>query len=173
VQAAREGGAPRLTGVEALTVFGATVALPFDSSPQLIDLLLAERTQPMTIAPCVYSGSATASPEAYAAIERRGTVVAADDQDAGTRGLWPEVAEAGDPRDALARAALNRPPPPARTSTAERAAYLVDLVRRTRAETVVFAIEPFDHPPAWELPTLEAALKAEGVGVKVLETADV
>jgi hypothetical protein len=173
VQAAREGGAARLTGVEALTVFGATVALPFDSSPLLIETLLAERTRPISTSPRVYSGSATATLAAYAAIEGGGVTIAADDQDCGSRGLWPEVNETGDPLDALAKAALNRPPPPARTSTAERTQYLLDLVRRTKAQSVIFAIEPFDHPPAWELPTLVAALEAAGVGVKVLEMADV
>jgi len=111
----------------------------------------------------IYSGSQTPDASLYETLEGGGALIVADDQDAGSRAIGPLVEPGDDGLDALARRYLARDPAPARWSLPERSRYLADLARRTRASAVLFNIAPWDHPPAWEYPTLRDLLAAEGV----------
>lgn len=159
----------RLTGVEALEVFGAADAMtPADYLETLNDLLAEAPGYPVVMGrSVVYSGSETVTPLIYQAIEADGAIVVADDQDAGSRSIGPLVAEGAEPIAALAERYFHRDPAPARSTTAERTKYLVDLARSSGAAHVVFNFAPYDHPPAWDYPTQRAVLKEAGVSCEL------
>ena len=93
-------------------------------------------------------------------LELAGCYVVADDMALGRR--WPEgdVATEGDPIAALATAFLDRSPATAARyqPQGDRGAPLVQLVKRSRAEGVVFAAPSFCDPALLEQPILTDAL---------------
>ncbi len=93
-------------------------------------------------------------------LELAGCYVVADDMALGRR--WPEgdVATEGDPIAALATAFLDRSPATAARYQphGDRGAPLVQLVKRNRAEGVVFAAPSFCDPALLEQPILQDAL---------------
>lgn len=156
-QTARVAGEPRISGADALAVFAGASTPDLSSRPTLS----GRRT--------VYSGSETVTPDLYRQIESGGLVIVADDQDAGSRAIGPEVATGGDPLTALAERYFHRDPSPARFTVAERTAYLLALATRARAEHVVFRFAAYDHPPAWDYPSQRAALTAAGITSELIE----
>jgi benzoyl-CoA reductase subunit C len=98
-------------------------------------------------------------------LELAGCSVVADDLALGRS--WPEgdVDPTGDPIEALAEAFLTRSPATAARYQPEgdRGAPLVQLVRRTRAEGVIFAAPSFCDPALLEQPMLTAALDGAAV----------
>jgi benzoyl-CoA reductase subunit C len=91
--------------------------------------------------------------------------VVCDDLALGRR--WPEgdVALDGDPVAALVDAFLRHSPATAALymPRGDRGAPLVELVRRTRAEGVVFAAPSFCDPALLEQPMLQATLDAHHI----------
>lgn len=174
-QAARESDGARVSGPEALMALEAGVAL----NPAAYAATLGEAAAELAARPTltgrrtVYSGAETHTPGLYRDLEAAGLVIVADDQDAGTRAIGPDVADRGDPLAALAQRYLCRDPAPARFTIAERTDYLMALVRRAGAEHVVFGLSPFEHPAAWDHPSQRAALQAAGVTSEVVEAGHV
>jgi benzoyl-CoA reductase/2-hydroxyglutaryl-CoA dehydratase subunit BcrC/BadD/HgdB len=172
VQALRGEG--KLSGVEALQVFGAREALSAAAYVRLLAELCAEvASRKSGGARTIYSGTATASVDIYEKIEASGALIVADDQDYGSRAIGDPIGHAADPLAALAAHYFKRAPSPARWDTRARVAYLTELARRDRAERVVFHFAPWDHPPAWDYPAQRRALEAMGVSCDVLETGNV
>jgi benzoyl-CoA reductase subunit C len=93
-------------------------------------------------------------------LELAGCYVIADDFSLGRR--WPDgdVAETGDPLGALATAFLEKSPATAARYEphGDRGAPLVQLVRRSKAEGVVFAAPSFCDPALLEQPILQDAM---------------
>ena len=98
--------------------------------------------------------------ELIKSLELAGCYVVADDLALGRR--WPEgdVGAEGDPIDALATAFLEHSPATAARyePSGDRGAPLVQLVKRQRAEGVVFAAPSFSDPALLEQPMLQEAL---------------
>jgi bzd-type benzoyl-CoA reductase N subunit len=88
--------------------------------------------------------------------------VSGDDLCSGSRHFYGQVGTDGDPVAALADYALWRPPCPTKYQPAhDPGQHLLDQVRQTGADGVVFALEKFCEPHAFDyallLPTLERA----------------
>ncbi len=98
-------------------------------------------------------------------LERAGCYVVWDDFTLGARFIEGDIEVQGDPLDAIARAFLSRSAPNACVFQPQgpRGGWLVETVRRTAAEGVVFAAPSFCDPALLEQPMLEAALDKEGV----------
>jgi benzoyl-CoA reductase subunit C len=101
------------------------------------------------------------------ALECAGCYVVEDDFLLINRWLGDTTAETGEPIRALSEAYLKTP---AETSSryvdddGRKGRYLVDLVRKSGAEGVVFAAPSFCDPALLDRPMLQAALDAEGIG---------
>jgi benzoyl-CoA reductase/2-hydroxyglutaryl-CoA dehydratase subunit BcrC/BadD/HgdB len=163
----------RIAGADALQVIGAAYVTPkaWHSERLAAALPGVARAPRLAGRPVVFSGSETDTPDLYRRIEAAGLIIVADDQGWGGRVAERAVARGGDPMEALARRYRDMAPAPAKSTMGERIDYLLDLVRRTGAEAVVFAIRGLDHPPAWDAPAQIAALEAAGIGVVQLDAA--
>jgi benzoyl-CoA reductase subunit C len=99
-------------------------------------------------------------------IELAGCYIVDDDFMLVTRWEHSDVATDGDPIGNLAYAFLhdsNSTPPKYEPDQAKKGLYLVDSVRRNRAEGVIFAMPSFCDPALLERPMLQAVLKQHGV----------
>jgi len=98
-------------------------------------------------------------------LERAGCWVVGDDWMLGLRWLTGDVPLTGDPLEALAQAFLTQSVPTASKyePRGERGEWLVESVRRNRADGVVFCAASFCDPALLEQPMLIAALDAAGI----------
>ncbi|MFC3068902.1 2-hydroxyacyl-CoA dehydratase subunit D [Phenylobacterium soli] len=167
--------AGRISGAEALALIGAGAMLPRAEYAAKLAAAVGElagravRPGPRV----VFSGSETETPDLYRRIEAEGLTIVADDQGWGSRVAERPVAGDGDPLQAIVERYHFMAPAPAKSSTEARIAYLLDLVRRTDADGVIFAVRGLDHPAAWDAPSQIAALEDIGVAVVQLPPAAV
>ncbi len=99
-------------------------------------------------------------------IELSGCYIVDDDLLLVTRWEKSDVAIDGDPIAALARSFLDdslSTPPKYEPDQVKKGLYLVDSVRRNRAEGVIFAMPSFCDPALLERPMLQSVLKEHGV----------
>jgi benzoyl-CoA reductase/2-hydroxyglutaryl-CoA dehydratase subunit BcrC/BadD/HgdB len=170
LQALRVRG--RVSGVDALQIIGAAYVTPKDWHAERLAKVLRElATAPEQPGrPVVFSGSETDTADLYRRLEAAGLNVVGDDQGWGGRVTERLVAN-GDPLAVLEARYRKMAPAPAKSTTAARVEYLLDLVRRTGAQAVVFAARGLDHPAAWDIPEQIKALDAAGVPSVVLDPA--
>ena len=112
--------------------------------------------------------------ELLEAIEDSGAIVVDDDLFHGRRYVSTDVDETGDPLDALARWYSQRnvtiPCPTRVQQDADWDVYLVDAVRRSRAEAVIHLLPKFCEPHMLYYPELRKGLDAAGIPQLQLET---
>lgn len=98
-------------------------------------------------------------------LERAGCYIVDDDLVLGARFLTADVAETGDPWEALARAYLAHGSPTSSRYLAgeKKGEYLIQLCKKRAAEGVVFCAPSFCDPALLEQPMLQAALEAANV----------
>jgi benzoyl-CoA reductase subunit C len=98
-------------------------------------------------------------------LERAGCDIVDDDFLLGSRWLTRDVSEAGDPLEALAEAFVHHGVRTASRYTGGevKGAWLVEAVRRSGAEGVIFGAASFCDPALLEEPMLKAALDRAGV----------
>ncbi|RYY43974.1 MAG: 2-hydroxyacyl-CoA dehydratase, partial [Sphingomonadales bacterium] len=153
--------AGRITGVDALTVIGASVVLPPLQASALLDALLASlpSQSPLPGKHVFLTGSAHDHPDHYAAIEAAGAIIVGEDHDWGDRGQEALVAEdAADPLDALVDRYHFGTPASAKFSIAERARYTAGRARESGAEAVIAFVRKEDPAPRWDVPDQQAAV---------------
>ena len=122
--------------------------------------------------PVIYSGPVAPSLDLYGALEAAGLRIVGDDADAGSRAIGPDVAETGDPLEAIAARYAARTPAPAGWSTADRIAWLSDLALSRGARAVLFDLPPWGHPAAWDYPAERRALESQGIACLELPAAE-
>jgi benzoyl-CoA reductase subunit C len=98
-------------------------------------------------------------------LERAGCYIVDDDLVLGARFLKGDVAETGDPWEALARAYIEHGSHTSSRYVAgeQKGKYLVDICKKRKAEGVVFCAPSFCDPALLEQPMLQTALEAAGV----------
>mgnify|MGYP003681905872 CR=1 FL=1 len=103
-------------------------------------------------------------------IEDMGARVVGDDLCSGSRRFYGQVGVEGDPIAALAGYYLRRPPCPTKLHPAhDPGCHLLDQVRQVRADGVVFALEKFCEPHAFDYALAFPALDRAGVPHLLLE----
>ena len=135
-------------------------------NPLLADLLAAFETAPPSArrsGPSLFlTGAVLDEPLVLEIIDELGARVAGDDLCSGSRHFHDLVDAQGDPISALAAHFLRRPPCPAKLHPQhDPGPYLLDLVRTAHADGVLFVLEKFCDPHAFEralaLPALDGA----------------
>jgi benzoyl-CoA reductase subunit C len=98
-------------------------------------------------------------------LERAGCWIVDDDLLLGLRWLTDDVAVDGDPLENLAQALLAKHLPTASMYEPDghRGSWLVDSVRRSRADGVIFCAASFCDPALLDQPMLVSALEREGI----------
>ncbi|RJP21913.1 MAG: 2-hydroxyacyl-CoA dehydratase [Candidatus Abyssobacteria bacterium SURF_5] len=117
------------------------------------------------------SGSELHDPEILKVIEEAGAAIVGDDLCTGSRGFYDLVEPAQDPFEALARRYVGRIPCPSRLPVRRRLEYILEGMRESRAEALIFIIQKFCDPHLAEQPLLSGWLKeANGIPNMVIET---
>jgi benzoyl-CoA reductase/2-hydroxyglutaryl-CoA dehydratase subunit BcrC/BadD/HgdB len=146
---------------------------PDDWEAELLALLEQSASQPGgDQLPVLLGGYLPGPPGFLELLDELGLAVAGDDLLACGRRLPGPPAEAAEPFEALALAYLNRPPCSTRGGTLPaRLDRLLGLVLKSQAQGVIFSLIKFCEPELFDLPSLQAGLRAAGRPSLVIETA--
>lgn len=163
--------APRVSGVEALQIIGASMFLPRDEHSRLLRQFLpqAQDRAPLTGVRLFVTGSAQDQSQFYELVESCGAVIVAEDHDWGNRHFEGEMDPSADPIDAIVDRYHLRSPSPSRASVSARVTSLVAQVRAAGAQAVIFFIYQKDDAPSWDFPEQRGALKALGIPSLLLD----
>jgi len=169
--ALRAPGAPRVSGMQALQVIGASMFLPREEHSRLLRAFLAEAKEypPLPGARLFVTGSAQDHSHFYELVESCGAVVVGEDHDWGNRHFAGEIDTTADPIDAIVDRYHLRLPSASRASVSARVEALVEQVRAADAQGVLFYILEKDDAPSWDFPEQRKALEAAGVPVLLLD----
>lgn len=154
-------------------VLAGTVASPEEFSP-IVEDIIKEALRPVGCgqdAHRVYiSGSELHDMEIVKTIEEAGATIVGDDLCTGSRSFHDLVESGGDPIEALAKRYIARTPCPSRLPAERRLQFILEGMRESRAEALIFVIQKFCDPHLAEQPLLSGALKEVGIPNMVIET---
>jgi benzoyl-CoA reductase subunit C len=145
--------------------------LPVEEHTKLLRRYLDEARgagrRPLDMARVVVVGSFCEQPplDLIKTLEQAGCYIVQDDYVLGARWIGGDVATDGDPLEALVHAYLTRSVPHASVYIGEgkKGAALVEQVRQSGAEGVLFAAPSFCDPALLDQPMLQAALDEAGI----------
>lgn len=165
VDALRHGAPPKLSGTDALTVFGAQGAMPPAEYQAALEGLLSGEPPPVAGTPVrlMVKGSPHDTTRFYALVESCGAVIVADDHETGARQLNGPVEEEGDPWDSLAFYYQTRSFSPRSYPQSEQDERFLHDLATSGAEGVIFFIEEHDDTFGWDYPDQKKALDARGI----------
>lgn len=163
-----------MAGSKVLDVVLASSLMPPKEFADAAEALIAHVLTPMACGQDphrVYiSGSELHDPEVLQVIEGAGAAVVGDDLCTGSRSFIDLVEPAENPLEALARRYINRAPCPSRLPVRRRLEFILEGMKRSRAEALIFIIQKFCDPHLAEQPLLSEWLKAGGAPNMVIET---
>ena len=168
----RRGG---LSGAQMLSVVLASFLMPREEHLRAVTELVAELEsgQPEAAAglpKVLVVGAACRSEDYLAVIEDAGCIVVDDELCTGSRAFAIEAVPDGDPLDRLARMYLTRVPCASKHRPGfDTSVRLVDKVRESRADAVVFLFTKFCDPWAFDYPYLRDALDTAGIPSLLVE----
>jgi benzoyl-CoA reductase/2-hydroxyglutaryl-CoA dehydratase subunit BcrC/BadD/HgdB len=170
-----------LSGTDFLAVLIASTTMLPDEFTAAVSSLLEHPPagEPGDAVPVVLSGTTFDNLALAAGIESAGLYVAADDLSTGSRwygvrvgsplGDGPGTDTSDGPWEAIARAYLAKPPCSVKEPSSPRADHLIDMVRGSGSEGVVFYLTKYCDSEQAEWPYLRDRLTAEGIPVVMVE----
>ena len=167
--------------IAAAEYFGAvraSLTLPKDEAAKLADEFLAdvEKRKPVSAAsadstPVILAGKVAEPPAVVELIEAAGLRVVDDSLVLGGRYAAARADENADPMDALVRRQLTQwPMVGVWDERPERASFLIERARASRAKGAVFLVQKFCEPWEIDYPGMKEALDQEGIPSLRLET---
>jgi bcr-type benzoyl-CoA reductase subunit C len=172
VRRARPGS---LSGAEMLSVVLASFLMPREEHLRAVtelvgDLESVEPEADSSLPKVVVIGAACRSEDYLAVIEDAGCIVVDDELCTGSRAFAIEPVADGDTIERLARMYLTRIPCASKHCPGfDRSASLVEKVRRSGADAVVFLYTKFCDPWAFDYPYLRDALDESGIPSLLVE----
>lgn len=172
--AVRASNPTPIAGSETLDVVLAGAIVPPEEFSDMVEGLTREVLGPVGCGQDkrrVYiSGSELHDPEILKTIEEAGATIVGDDLCTGSRSFHDLVESGGNPVEALARRYIARTPCPSRLPVKRRLQFILEGMRESRAEALIFVIQKFCDPHLAEQPLLSGALKEAGIPNMVIET---
>jgi benzoyl-CoA reductase/2-hydroxyglutaryl-CoA dehydratase subunit BcrC/BadD/HgdB len=167
----RAPGSPRVSGVQALEVIGASMFLPRREHSRLVAAFLQEAglSDPLPGVRLFVTGSAQDYVQFYELVESCGAVVVGEDHDWGARHSAGMTHITADPIDGIVDRYCLRQPGAHQSTVSERVTALVEAVHDTDAQGVIAFIYEADDAPSWDFPEQRGALEAEGIPVLLLD----
>ncbi|MBI5115069.1 2-hydroxyacyl-CoA dehydratase [Candidatus Poribacteria bacterium] len=162
-----------ISGSETLEVVLAGALMPADEFSDAVESLIPEILRPVGCGQDSHrvfiSGSELHDPEILRVIEEAGATIVGDDLCTGARSFFDLVGPDGNPLETLARRYISRTPCPSRLPAKRRLEFILDGMRDSRAQSLIFIIQKFCDPHLAEQPFLSEKLKAAGIPNMVLE----
>jgi benzoyl-CoA reductase subunit C len=169
---ALQGERDRLSAAAFFAVLDAAQVMPREVfNPLLAEWLAALRPSEGTAGPRLFLvGAVLDEPRLLDLIDEAGARVAGDDLCSGSRHFYGRVGEGDDPIADLADYYLQRPPCPSKLHPEhDPGEHLLSQVHQARADGVVFCIEKFCEPYAFDYALILPALDEAGVPHLLLE----
>ncbi|HHW06679.1 MAG TPA: 2-hydroxyacyl-CoA dehydratase [Clostridia bacterium] len=165
----RRGTAPRVTGVEALTIIGASLLMPKEEHNRLLCEILdkARRLPPLEGVRLFVTGSVHEQTDFYELIEACGGIVVGEDHDWGNRHFHTDVATDVEPLAAIRDRYHLRLASPNKHLVSHRVRALLDQVQECGAEGVVFFMRTYDEASTWDYPEQHQILESLGIPSKL------
>jgi len=156
---------PRLSGVEALQIIGASMFMPKSEHNKLLRRLLNEADQlPARDGIRLFiEGSSPDHLQFYELVESGHATIVAEDSDWGNRTFDTLVDETIDPLEAITDRYHFKAPSPTKSTIQERVDYCVHKATEARVDGVIFFILESENPPSWDYPEQRKALEARGI----------
>ncbi len=170
----RKSDTPPISGSQVHSVVRAGMVLPKEQHNAMLREILKElagATPPKAVGPrLMVSGSCVDTPIFPKIVEEAGGQLVVDDLCFGSRYFWDEVAEDGDPLQALSHRYLEKTHcaciPMPRDS---RYDFMRKLIKDYRVDGVVFFGQKFCDPYAYDFPDHKPRLEKDGIPVLILE----
>jgi bzd-type benzoyl-CoA reductase N subunit len=169
----------RLNAPDFFAILDAAQAMPREAfNPLLVELLTAIKdgavdldAERRTSGPGIFLvGAVLDEPRLLDLIEGLGARTVGDDLCSGSRHFYDQVGTEGNPIANLAETYLRRPPCPTKFHpTHDPGRHLMDQVRQSRAAGVVFVLEKFCEPHAFDYALIRPTLDQAGVPSLLLE----
>jgi benzoyl-CoA reductase subunit C len=163
----------RLNATDFFAILDAAQVMPREQfNPLLAELLVAlDTVPPRSGSPGLFlTGAVLDEPHILELIDDLGARVVGDDLCSGSRHFHDRVGAKGDPIGALASYFLRRPPCPAKLQPQhDPGSYLLNQARTVRADGVVFVLEKFCDPHAFDRALALRALDNAGISHLLLE----
>lgn len=165
IQALRSARPARLSGVEALQLFGAASAMPkAEHNRMLKDVLASAGARPARAGVRVFvGGSPLDHTEVYSAIEAAGATIVAEDHCWGQRAFDPDPPGAADALERLIRRFQQRPACSIVFPMAEGARACARRAAVADVDAAIFYVMDEDWAQVWETPGQMRALEAAGI----------
>lgn len=168
---------PVISGFEAARLVLLSLLAPKEESNKLISQFLEEakkRDAPLQLdGPRLHiSGSVFFDLELFKLIESLGGIVVSDDLCTGTRYFWEPVDTALPPLEAIVRRYLEKVPCPcmaAEGALEERLEYILEMVKRYKADGVIFSLQKYCDTHQFDHPFLVEELQKAGLPVLTVE----
>lgn len=168
---------PLVSGAEVFTaVMSSTVANKEEHNALLEGFLreLGEREDPAGAGPrLMLLGTELHDPEVVKAIEEAGARVVVDELCTGTRLVWENVDENGDPLAAIARRYLTGVNCPIKRPAAGRMAHLGNMAEEFKVEGALVLHPRHCDPNEWDMPFILETLKQRDIPVVKVELDEV
>ncbi len=163
-----------ISGSEALDTVLAGAIMPPEEYTEMVESLISEILRPAACGQDPHrvfiSGSELHDREILQVIEEAGAVIVGDDLCTGARNFAGPLETEGDPLESLARRYLDRIPCPSRLPFSQRLEFIIEGMRESRSESLIFIIQKFCDPHLAEQPLISEALKKAGIPNMVIET---
>jgi bcr-type benzoyl-CoA reductase subunit C len=163
-----------IAGSDVLDAVLCGAIMPPEEHSQMTEALIGEILRPVGCGQDAHrvfiSGSELHDSEILRVIEEAGATIVGDDLCTGARGFSGLVEGDGGPLERLARRYLGRVPCPSRLPFRRRLEFILERMRESRAQAVIFIIQKFCDPHLAEHPLLSDVLKGAGIPNMVIET---
>ena len=165
VNALRGASTPRISGVEALTVYGASHFMSADEFQAATRAFIddAQQRPPLTATRLYLGGSPVDNTALYELIESQGAVIVAEDHCWGARCADIDVDADSDPFEALAQRFVTQPACSLLASIDDTTRAVAKRAERSGAQAAIFNVINGDKSQMWETPSQIEALKSLGM----------
>jgi benzoyl-CoA reductase/2-hydroxyglutaryl-CoA dehydratase subunit BcrC/BadD/HgdB len=170
VQALRSAVPPKVSGVEALAIFGASQFLPVAEHNRLLKAALPElEARPGRAGKRVFvGGSALDHTQLYGLIEGCGATVVSEDHNWGMRTIEHPTATDIDPIEAIADR-YHKKPPGVLYPVSKAVSECARRATEAKADAAVFSVYAHDDHQIWDIPDELAAVRAAKIDAIYLE----
>jgi len=160
----------RISGTQAIKMIGASLFMPKEEHCRLMEVFLsgADNLPEISKKRIFLSGSMHDNTQFYELVESCGAVIVGEDHDMGNRIFMGPEMDASEPVASITDFYHLRFPASKKSLVSERVSLLVDQVKKTKAQAVIFYINKFDDAASWDYTEQMKAVKDIGVPVLLL-----
>lgn len=157
----RVSNSVKVTGTQAIKMIGASMFMPKEEHNRLMEIFLSgvEHLPEVTKKRVFLSGSIHHNAQFYELVESCGAIIVGEDHDMGRRNFMGPKMDISDPVASITDFYHLRFPGSKKALVSERTKLLIDQVKETKAQAVIFYINEYDDAASWDYPLQMKAMR--------------